>query len=273
MSTNPDDRVVVVTGAGGMGEAIARRIGVGAHLVLADIDPVVLTGVADRLRADGFRVSEAPTDVSDRGAVEDLGRFSAALGRIEAVAHTAGVSPVQATVDVILRVDLLGSAWMLDTFGEIVATGGAGVFIASMAGAGAPADAERDRRLSTTPAADLLALPDLQPGAIADPGLAYVIAKRANQVRVRAAAAQWGRRRARVNSISPGVISTPMGTAELQGASGERMRAMIAGAPTGRIGTAEDIAAAAAFLLGPDSSYVTGTDLLVDGGVIASLMT
>jgi NAD(P)-dependent dehydrogenase (short-subunit alcohol dehydrogenase family) len=265
------ESVAVVTGVGGMGEAVARRIGPGRHLVLADIEPAALDAVADRLRADGFRVTGCPTDVSDPDSVDALGRTAAGLGPIEAVVHTAGVSPVQATVAAILRVDLLGTAWMLDTFGALVAPGGAGVFVASMAGTMAGPDTERDERLATTPAAALLDLPELGPERITDPGTAYVLAKRANQVRVRAASVTWGRRRARVNSISPGVISTPMGAAELQGASGDVMRAMVAASAAGRIGTAQEIASAAAFLLGPDASYVTGTDLLVDGGVIAGL--
>jgi NAD(P)-dependent dehydrogenase (short-subunit alcohol dehydrogenase family) len=134
-----------------------------------------------------------------------------------------------------------------------------------------PQDPDLERRLATTPTAALLNLPELSEDAISDQGSAYGLAKRANQVRVRAASVQWGRRRARVNSISPGVISTSMGAAELEGASGEFMRSMVAGSGTGRIGTPDDIAAAAEFLTGPQSTFITGTDLLVDGGVVASL--
>src|SRR5690606_21567979 len=132
-------------------------------------------------------------------------------------------------------------------------------------------DRDLETRLATTPTDQLLDLPELSPEAVPDPGTAYVLAKRANQLRVRAAASQWGRRSARVNSISPGVIATAMGAAELDGPSGEIMRAMINGSGTGRIGTADDIAAAVDFLAGHGAAYVTGTDLLVDGGVVASL--
>lgn len=135
-----------------------------------------------------------------------------------------------------------------------------------------PQDADFERRLATTPTATLLDLPELADSAIAEPGFAYGIAKRANQVRVRAASVPWGRRRARVNSISPGVISTPMGVAELNGPSGEFMQSMVSGSGTGRLGTPDDIAAAAEFLCGPQASFVTGTDLLVDGGAVAGVL-
>jgi NAD(P)-dependent dehydrogenase (short-subunit alcohol dehydrogenase family) len=193
------------------------------------------------------------------------------MGRVDVLVHTAGLSPVQASVGAILRVDLLGTALVLDAFALAIAPGGAGVFVASMAGTMFPQDPDLERRLATTPTAALLNLPELSEGAISDQGSAYGLAKRANQVRVRAASVQWGRRRARVNSISPGVISTSMGAAELEGANGEFMRSMVAGSGTGRIGTPDDIAAAAEFLTGPQSTFITGTDLLVDGGVVASL--
>ena len=194
------------------------------------------------------------------------------LGRVEVLVHTAGLSPVQASVGAILRVDLLGAALMLDAFGAVIAPGGAGVFIASSAGSMMPQDVDFERRLATTPTATLLDLPELAESAIGDPGFAYGIAKRANQVRVRAASVPWGRRRARVNSISPGVISTPMGLAELDGPSGEFMQSMVTGSGTGRLGTPDDIAAAAEFLCGPQASFITGTDLLVDGGAVAGVL-
>ena len=155
---------------------------------------------------------------------------------VTAVVHTAGVSPVQATVDAILRVDLLGTALMLDAFGEVIGSGGAGVFVASMAGTMASLDLDFERRLATTPADQLLELPELSADAISESGTAYTVAKRANQVRVQAASLSWGRRGARVNSLSPGVIATSMGEAELDGPHGEIMRAMIAASGTGRMG-------------------------------------
>jgi NAD(P)-dependent dehydrogenase (short-subunit alcohol dehydrogenase family) len=265
------DRVVVVTGAGGMGKAVARRLGSGSTLLLADVDASALGEVADALRAEGQNVLEQETDVSDEASVAALASAAGKLGQVDVVVHTAGLSPVQASVEAILRVDLFGTALVLDAFASAIAPGGSGVFVASMAGAMFAHDPDLDGRLARTPTATLLDLPELSEGAIANQGHAYALAKRANQMRVRAASVQWGRRRARVNSISPGVISTSMGTAELTGPSGEFMLSLVAGSGTGRIGTPDDIAAAAEFLTGPQSSFITGTDLLVDGGAVASL--
>jgi len=256
-----------------MGSAIARRLGSGSTLLVADVSASALSTAAEKLRADGHEVVELVTDVSDANSVAALAEAAAQLGRVDVLVHTAGLSPVQATASAILRVDLLGPALMLDAFAPVVAPGGAGVFIASMAGTMYPQDAELERRLATTPTADLLKLPELSEEVIADPGTAYGIAKRANQARVRAASLIWGRRQARVNSISPGIISTPMGVAEMMGPSGEFMRAMLASSATGRIGTPDDIAAAVEFLVGPQASFISGTDLLVDGGVVAAILT
>lgn len=266
------DRVLVVTGVGGMGTAVVQRLGSGATVLLADVHAATLKTAAEQLRSDGHAVVEHATDVSDRDSVAALASAAAELGRVEAVVHTAGLSPVQASVDAILRVDLLGTALLLDSFASVIAPGGAGVVVASMAGTLVPVDPDLERRLATTPTEELLDLEGLSPELLTDPGMAYGIAKRANQLRVRAAALAWGRRRARVNSISPGIISTPMGVAEMSGPSGEVMRTMVASSPTGRAGTAHDIAAAAEFLLGPQSAFITGTDLLVDGGVVAALL-
>ncbi len=261
----------MVTGAGGMGLAVARRCGVGRTVLLADHDGAVLAAAADDLTATGYRVVTRSMDVADASSVGALAGAAAELGAVTTVVHTAGLSPVQASVAAILRVDLLGTALVLDAFAEVVAEGGAGVFISSMAGAMATVPEELEARLATVPTAELLDLPELSEGAVADPGAAYLLSKRANQVRVRAAAVAWGRRGARVNSISPGVVATPMGAAELAGPSGDVMRAMVEGSPTGRIGTPEDIAAAVDFLAGPDAGFITGADLLVDGGVVATL--
>jgi NAD(P)-dependent dehydrogenase (short-subunit alcohol dehydrogenase family) len=267
-----DNRVVVVTGLGGMGLSVAQRLGLGSKVVLADVNQAALEVTAESLRADGYDVVEQMTDVSNRDSVAALAGTASELGRIEVVVHTAGVSPVQASVDAILKVDLLGAALLLDAFSGIIAPGGAGVFISSMAGTLAPLEPDLERRLMDSATANLLSLPELSAEAITDPGTAYSFAKRANQLRVRSGAVTWGRRGARVNSISPGIISTPMGNAELAGPNGEFMRGMIAGSPAGRVGTAHDIASAVEFLVGPAASFITGTDLLVDGGVVASLL-
>jgi len=263
--------VVVVTGAGGMGSAIARRIGTGSTVVLADSDERLLEAEVRALVAVGYDVVGHAVDVSVQDSVEALATDAAVRGPVSAVIHTAGLSPVQAPVDAILRVDLLGTALVLDAFGAVISSGGAGVVISSMAGTMAMLDPEFERRLAVTPTGQLLDLGELAPGAIPDPATAYVVAKRANQLRVAAASPAWGRRGARVNSISPGIIATPMGASELQGPSGQMMRAMLADSGTGRIGTPEDIAGVVDFLIGRDAGYITGTDLLVDGGVVAAL--
>lgn len=266
-------RIVVLIGTGGMGLAAVRRTALGATVVLADFDEARLNAVADDLRVEGYDVAPQLVDVSKAESVEKLATDAAALGPVTTVIHTAGLSPVQAPVGAILAVDLAGTAIVLDAFGAVIAPGGAGVFIASMAGHMARLAPELEAKLATTPTAELLGLAELEVSAIADAGAAYTLSKRANALRVRTASLAWGARGARVNSISPGIISTPMGAAELAGPSGDQMRGMIAGSATGRIGTPDDIAAAIAFLTGPDSTFITGTDLLVDGGVIASLMT
>jgi NAD(P)-dependent dehydrogenase (short-subunit alcohol dehydrogenase family) len=255
-----------------MGQAIARRIGSGSTLVVADSDERLLETQAGLLTAAGHDVVSHVVDVSHHGSVEALAAEAAARGPVTAVVHTAGLSPVQAPVDAVLRVDLLGTALMLDAFGGVMASGGAGVFISSMAGTMASLDPDFDLRLGSMPTDRLLELDELSPTVIADSATAYVVAKRANQVRVKAASRRWGRRGARVNSVSPGVISTSMGSSELEGPSGGSMRAMMAGSGTGRIGTAEDIAGVVDFLVSRHATFITGTDVLVDGGVVASLL-
>jgi NAD(P)-dependent dehydrogenase (short-subunit alcohol dehydrogenase family) len=264
--------VMVVIGTGGMGAAIARRLGTAHTILLADFDRSKLDPLAEELGGTGYDVRAAFVDVSQPVSVAELAAESAAAGPVTSVVHTAGLSPVQAPVAAVLAVDLLGVAQVLDAFGKVVALGGAGIVIASMAGQmAAPLTAEQEAQLAMTPADQLLSLPFLQPDALTDAGAAYGIAKRANQLRVRAAAPVWGDRGARVNCISPGIIATPMGMQELAGPSGQIMNAMIAVSAAGRLGTPEDIAAAAAFLLDPQASFVTGIDLLVDGGVVAAL--
>lgn len=264
--------VLVVIGAGGIGLAIAYRQGSGRTVVIADVNEQLLDSATAALRGDGMDVIPCPVDVSSRESVRRLAELAAAQGAVSQVVHTAGLSPVQAQAEVILKVDLLGVAFTLEEFGAVIAAGGAGVVIASMAGhLGASLTAEEEGALALAPADSLLRLPITQPDVVADPGMAYALAKRANQVRVRAASIPWGERGARVNSVSPGIISTSMGRAELESPSGQFMRAMVEASASRRLGTPQDIASAAAFLLGPDAAFVTGADLLVDGGAVAAL--
>lgn len=263
--------VLVVTGAGGMGEAVARRLGSGRHVVVADASEQQLGRVVEALGALGFSAHGVRTDVSSKADVEALARTAADLGAIRGVVHTAGVSPVQATTRQVIDVDVVGTAYVLDAFEPYVEQGGTvAVCIASMAGTMTELPADVLQLLATTPADELAALPMLDVDAL-DPGTAYAIAKRGNHVRVQAASVAWGRRGGRVVSISPGVISTPMGAAELAGPFGDHMRDMVERSGTRRLGTPDDIAAAVEFLLSPSASFITGTDLLVDGGVIAAM--
>ncbi|MFE3601779.1 SDR family oxidoreductase [Streptomyces sp. NPDC059142] len=264
--------VVVVIGVGGMGREIARRQGAGRALLLADFDRATLDSTAEALRGDGHDVTAHHVDVSSRASVAGLAAAAAERGAVTQVVHTAGLSPAQAPAPAILRVDLVGVALVLEEFGRIVAQGGAGVVVASMAGhLTAPLDPAQERELARTPAEELLALPYTGGETATDAGRAYSLAKRANVLRVQAAAPVWGARGARVNSISPGVIATPMGRQELAGEAGRQMRALVEASATGRLGTPDDIADAAAFLLGPAATFITGTDLLVDGGAVAAV--
>jgi NAD(P)-dependent dehydrogenase (short-subunit alcohol dehydrogenase family) len=263
--------LVVITGAGGMGLAVARRLGPGRRLLLADYAADALAAAADALRAEGLDVETHPVDVGDAAAVATLATAARGLGDFTYLVHTAGVSPVQATPEQIVRVDVVGTALVLDAFEPDARPGCVAVCIASMAGTMIQVPVEDEQFLASTPAADLAGLPILDPAA-RDSGSAYAVAKRANQVRVQAAAVRWGRHGARVVSISPGVISTPMGRQELEGPVGEIMRQMVDTSPTGRLGTPADIAAAVAFLVSAEASFITGTDLLVDGGVVAAML-
>lgn len=261
--------VVVVTGIGGMGVACARRLGVGRRLVVADFNEEKLGAEADRLAADGFAVTAHAVDVSDRASVASLASTAGALGRLRTLVHTAGLSPTQASAERVLEVDMLGTDYVLAAFLELATEGSVAVCIASMAGYVAALTPEQEHALATAATDDLLTT--LGPVDLGDFGTTYGIAKRINQLRVEQAAGVWGQRGGRVVSISPGIISTPMGRQELEQGAGEQMQGMLDISPVPRIGTAEDIAAAADWLASPAASFVTGCDLRVDGGVTAAI--
>jgi NAD(P)-dependent dehydrogenase (short-subunit alcohol dehydrogenase family) len=268
----PRRGVVVVTGTGGMGRAVARRLGTGRSLVLADASDQQLQDAAEALRADGFDVHPLSVDVASAREVAALATAVSDLGSLCSLVHTAGVSPVQATPRQIVDVDVIGTARILDAFEPLAAPGTVAVCIASMAGTMTTLPTDALEQLAVTPTDQLYALPLLDTAEM-NSGLAYGLAKRANQARVQAASVAWGRRGGRVVSVSPGVIHTPMGRAELAGPFGEGMRDMIERSGTHRVGTPDDIAAAVEFLCSPAASFITGTDLLVDGGVVAALAT
>jgi NAD(P)-dependent dehydrogenase (short-subunit alcohol dehydrogenase family) len=264
--------VVVVIGAGGIGAAIARRQGIGKTLLLADWNEDVLAAAAGALGDASYAVETRKVDVSSRPSVAALAEAAAALGPVMQVINTAGVSPNMAPVDRLLAVDLYGTAVVFEEFSRVIARGGAGLVISSMAGHMAPPlPAEAEHALAYTPADDLLALACLSAEAVPDSMVGYIVAKRANFLRVQAEAIKWGARGARVNAISPGIVATALARHEMNSPIGDMYRAMITASPAGRIAPPEEIAIAAAFLLGPDAGFITGTDLLIDGGVIAAM--
>ena len=263
--------VIVVLGPGSIGQAIARRVGVGRHVLLADRRPEQAQAAAAVLGDAGYAVSTATVDVSSRASVHALVETATALGAVTGVVHAAGVSPSQASPSTILAVDLYGTALVLEAFGNAIARGGSAVVIASQSGhrLGALTEAQ-NRALALTPADELLSLPMLQPDQVRDALHAYQLAKRGNALRVMAEAVRWGRRGARVNTISPGIIFTPLARDELSGPRGEGYRRMIELCPVGRGGTPDEVGAMAALLMGPDGTFITGSDVLMDGGVTAS---
>jgi NAD(P)-dependent dehydrogenase (short-subunit alcohol dehydrogenase family) len=255
---------VVITGVGGMGLACARRLGSGRRLLLADFNTELLEAAAEELSGQGFNLATRRLDVADPEAV--LALAAAVEGRCRAIVHTAGVSPTMARSDRIYAVDLLGTAHVLDAFLPIATTGTVAVMIASMAAEIAGLTPEQEQQLATAPTPELLSLVAELPQS-KDAGAAYCVAKRGNQLRVQAAAPVWGKRGARVVSISPGIISTPMGLLEM---NQPMVAELLKITPAGRSGTAEDIAAAAAWLISDEASFVTGMDLRVDGGAISA---
>jgi len=263
--------VVVVIGAGSIGQAIARRVSAGKHVVLADLREANAKTAADVMLDAGFDVSTATVDVSSRESVHALVESATGFGDVTGLIHAAGVSPSQASPATILSVDLYGTALVLEEFGNVIARGGAAVVIASQSGHRLGAlTAHQDGALATTPVDDLLKLPMLQPDRVTDSLQAYQLAKRGNSLRVMAEAVRWGRRGARVNTISPGIIFTPLARDELSGPRGEGYRRMIELCPVGRGGTPDEVGTVGALLMGPDGAFITGSDFLMDGGVTAS---
>ena len=264
-------QVVVVIGAGSIGVAIARRISPGKHVLLADLRQETADAQAQVLKDAGFTAGTTTVDVSKRESVAALVATATAIGEVAGVIHAAGVSPSQAPPATILHVDLYGTALVLELFGDVIAPGGAGVVIASQSGHRLPAlTADEDRALATTPTDELLALPMLQPDRVTDPLHAYQVSKRGNALRVKAEAVRWGKRGARVNTISPGIIITPLANDELSGPRGEGYRRMIELCPAGRAGTPDEVGTVGALLMGPEGACITGSDILMDGGVTAS---
>jgi len=263
--------VIVVIGPGQIGQAIARRVGVGKHVLLADLRQEKADSAAEVLSNAGYEVSVATVDASSRDSVHALVEKATDLGQVTGLIHAAGVSPSQASPATILHVDLYGTALVLEEFGNVIASGGSGVVIASQSGHRLPPlTVEQHRALATMPVEELLDLPFLRPDQVDDPMHAYQISKRGNALRVMAEAVRWGKRGARVNTISPGIIITPLAKDELTGPRGEGYRRMIEISAAGRAGTPDEVGNLAALLMGPDGGFITGSDFLMDGGVTAA---
>lgn len=263
--------VIVAIGAGQIGQAIARRVGFGKHVLLADMRRDNANAAAEILGNAGYEVSVATVDASSRQAVHALVETATRLGNVTGLIHAAGVSPTQASPATILRVDLYGTALVLEEFGNVIARGGAGVVIASQSGHRLPPlTVEQNKALATTPVEELLGLAFLQPDQVTDSLHAYQISKRGNSLRVMAEAVRWGKRGARVNTISPGIIMTPLAKDELTGPRGAGYRRMIEVSAAGRVGTPDEVAVVGALLMGPDGGFITGSDFLMDGGVTAA---
>jgi NAD(P)-dependent dehydrogenase (short-subunit alcohol dehydrogenase family) len=264
-------QVNVVIGAGSIGQAIARRVSAGKQVLLADLRQENADAAAKVLNDAGFEVSVATVDASSRSSVHELVENAQALGEITGLIHAAGVSPSQASPGTILKVDLYGTALVLEEFGNAIARGGAGVVIASQSGHRlAPLSVEQNKALATTPVEELLKLPFLQPDQVKDSLHAYQLSKRGNSLRVMAEAVRWGKRGARINTISPGIIITPLAHDELTGPRGAGYRRMIELSAAGRAGTPDEVGNVGALLMGADGAFITGSDFLMDGGVTAS---
>jgi NAD(P)-dependent dehydrogenase (short-subunit alcohol dehydrogenase family) len=263
--------VLVIIGPGQIGQAIARRVGVGKHILLADLRQDNANAAAEVLGNAGYEASVATVDASSREAVHALVEQATSLGNVTGLVHAAGVSPTQASPATILKVDLYGTALVLEEFGNVIVRGGAGVVIASQSGHRLPPlSVEQNKALATTPVEEVLRLSFLQADQVADSLHAYQISKRGNSLRVMAEAVRWGKRGARINTISPGIIITPLAKDELTGPRGEGYRRMIDVSAAGRPGTPDEVANVAALLMGPDGGFITGSDILMDGGVTAA---
>ena len=265
------NKVMLLTGAGQIGMAIARRMGYGMKIVIGDKKPENLQAVSQAMNEAGFDTIAMEMDLSSRQSIQKLIAEAEKWGDITMLVNAAGVSPSQAPVEAILKVDLYGTAVLLEEVGKAIAPGGVGVTISSQSGHRMPAlPPEVDEQLACTPTEDLLKLPVLQSENIRDTLHAYQLAKRCNEKRVMAEAVKWGEKKARINSISPGIIVTPLALDEFNGPRGSFYKNMFAKCPAGRPGTADEVANVAELLLSDKGAFITGADFLIDGGATSS---
>ncbi len=270
---NENKQVIALLGAGSMGTAIVRRIAAGKKILLGDISETNLEKASRDLQYSGYDVETMIVNALDKGSVEAFAEKAAALGDVMYFIDTAGASPNQAKPEHILALDMVGTGYAVDAFGRVMAEGGAGLIISSQTGYMYPIPYEIELEILNTPTDQLMDLPFIRETAMQRSGIAYMIAKRVNHLQAqKAAATTWKERRARINTISPGVIVTPLAYDEFA-AAGEGYQRMVDSSAAQRCGTSEEIAEAGAFLLGEHAGFITGTDLLIDGGVIAAIRT
>lgn len=263
--------VMILAGAGQIGMAIARRMGAGKKIVIGDKKPENARLIEKTMTDAGFDAIAMEMDLSSRESIRNLITEAQKYGEIAMLVNAAGVSPSQAPVETILKVDLYGTAVLLEEVGKVIKAGGVGVTISSQSGHRMPAlTPEADEQLATTPTEELLELSILQPENIRDTLHAYQMAKRCNEKRVMAEAVKWGEKGARINSISPGIVVTPLAIDEFNGPRGDFYKNMFAKCPAGRPGTADEIANVAELLMGQKGAFITGADFLIDGGATAS---
>ena len=264
--------VIAVLGAGAMGIAITRRIANNKTILLGDNSEETLNKRAEELRTSGYTVETMQVDALKKESVASFAKMAASLGDVMYYIHTAGASPNQATPEHIVALDLVATAVAIDEFGKVISNGGAGLVISSQTGYMMPFTSEQEALMAMTPTDELANLDMIKNDFTANPGIAYIASKRCNHLRVRTAAATtWAARHARINTISPGIIVTPLAYDEFA-AAGEGYQKMIDASSARRVGTIDEIAYAGAFLLSDQASFITGTDILVDGGVIAAMM-
>lgn len=263
--------VMIVTGAGQISMAIARRMGYGKKIVMGDKKIENANAIAEVMNHAGYDVEPVEMDLSSRDSIKKLIAKAQEYGEIKMLVNGAGVSPSQAPIEAILKVDLYGTAVLLEEVGKVIAEGGVGVTISSQSGWRMPQlTAKEDEALATTPTEDLLHLEILQPENIKDTLHAYQMAKRCNEKRVMAQSVEWGKRGARINAIAPGIIVTPLAVDEFNGPRGDFYKNMFAKCPAGRPGTADEVANVAELLMSDKGAFITGSTFLIDGGATSS---
>ena len=263
--------VMLVTGAGQISMAIARRIGFGKKIILGDKKIENANAIAKVMNEAGYDVVPFEMDLSRRESILAIIAEAQKYGEIKYMVNGAGVSPSQAPIEAILKVDLYGTAVLLEEAGKVITEGGCGVTISSQSGWRMPQlTAEQDRQLAMTPTEELLSLDILQPENIRDTLHAYQMAKRCNEKRVMYECVRWGERGARLNDIAPGIIVTPLAIDEFNGPRGDFYKNMFARCPAGRPGTADEVANVAALLMSDAGAFITGSTFLIDGGATSS---